>query len=186
MTDVTAQPEVTEQPVVLRVANISKEYQLGQGLFGRFGGAKKTSLKALDGVDLELRRGEVLALVGESGSGKSTLAKILVGALKPTGGDIDEAELAAGAGRKEINRRRRRTSVPQARRCRAEPDFFPGVQPTEIADRVTHDADSGAWLPDTARRDETGGHSETNASRGDFLQALRKRSEHQGMPDDRA
>ena len=104
MTDVTAQPEVTEQPVVLRVANISKEYQLGQGLFGRFGGAKKTSLKALDGVDLELRRGEVLALVGESGSGKSTLAKILVGALKPTGGDIDEAELAAGAGRKERSR----------------------------------------------------------------------------------
>ena len=50
--------EGTEQPVVLRVANISKEYLLGQGLFGRFGGAK-TSLKALDGVDLELRRGEV-------------------------------------------------------------------------------------------------------------------------------
>ena len=35
MTDVTAQPEVTAQPVVLRVANISKEYLLGQGLFGR-------------------------------------------------------------------------------------------------------------------------------------------------------
>jgi ABC-type glutathione transport system ATPase component len=51
-----------------------------------------------------LRRGEVLALVGESGSGKSTLAKILVGALKPTGGDIDELELAQGAGRKERSR----------------------------------------------------------------------------------
>ena len=51
MTELTAQPEVTGQQAVLRVANISKEYQLGKGLFGRFGGAKKTSLKALDGVD---------------------------------------------------------------------------------------------------------------------------------------
>src|ERR1700743_3229369 len=102
----TSEPvaEVTGQPVVLRVASISKEYVLGHGLFGRLGGAGATSLKALDGVDLELHRGEVLALVGESGSGKSTLAKILVGALKPTGGDIDEAELASVAGRKERSR----------------------------------------------------------------------------------
>jgi oligopeptide/dipeptide ABC transporter ATP-binding protein len=96
--------EVTEQQSVLRVANISKEYALGQGLLDRFGGAKKASLKALDGVDLDLRRGEVLALVGESGSGKSTLAKILVGALKPTGGEIHELGLAEGAGRKERSR----------------------------------------------------------------------------------
>jgi oligopeptide/dipeptide ABC transporter ATP-binding protein len=96
--------EATGQQPVLRVANISKEYSLGQGLLGRFGGAKKASLKALDGVDLDLRRGEVLALVGESGSGKSTLAKILVGALKPTGGEIHELGLAKGAGRKERSR----------------------------------------------------------------------------------
>ena len=49
MTELTAQPEVTGQPAVLRVANISKEYSLGNGLFDRFGGAKKASLKALDG-----------------------------------------------------------------------------------------------------------------------------------------
>jgi len=93
------------EPVVLRVASISKEYSLGHGLFGRLGGgARKVSLKALDGVDLELRRGEVLALVGESGSGKSTLAKILVGALKPTGGEIHESGLAEGASRRERSR----------------------------------------------------------------------------------
>lgn len=122
MTDVPAQPEVTglpgstgrtattapqqegQWPTVLRAANISKEYLLGHGLFSRFGGARKVSLKALDGVDLELRRGEVLALVGESGSGKSTLAKILVGAVKPTAGEIDEVGLAPGSGRRERSR----------------------------------------------------------------------------------
>jgi oligopeptide/dipeptide ABC transporter ATP-binding protein len=101
---VTAEAEVDEGPAVLRVANITKEYRLGQGLFGRVGNAKKATLKALDGVDLELRRGEVLALVGESGSGKSTLAKILVGASKPTGGEIHEVGLDDGAGRKERSR----------------------------------------------------------------------------------
>jgi putative phosphonate transport system ATP-binding protein len=43
---------------------------------------------ALDHVDLDLWRGEVLGIVGESGSGKSTLLACLAGRLMPTGGDI--------------------------------------------------------------------------------------------------
>jgi oligopeptide/dipeptide ABC transporter ATP-binding protein len=103
--EATGGGNATEQPVVLRVANITKEYSLGHGVLGRLGGARASSLKALDGVDLELRRGEVLALVGESGSGKSTLAKILVGALKPTGGEVQELGSAEGATRREQSRR---------------------------------------------------------------------------------
>lgn len=43
----------------------------------------------LDGVDLEVRRGEVVALIGPNGSGKTTLLKALSGILKPIGGEID-------------------------------------------------------------------------------------------------
>lgn len=41
-----------------------------------------------DKFDLKIKQGETIAFVGESGSGKSTLIKLLVGLLKPTGGEI--------------------------------------------------------------------------------------------------
>ncbi|MFD3337188.1 ABC transporter ATP-binding protein [Streptomyces sp. NPDC058700] len=44
--------------------------------------------RAVDGVDLQLREGEVLALIGESGCGKSTLARALTGLVKPTSGQV--------------------------------------------------------------------------------------------------
>ena len=43
---------------------------------------------ALDGTDLELRRGEILAVIGDNGAGKSSLIKALSGALVPDGGEI--------------------------------------------------------------------------------------------------
>ena len=49
----------------------------------RFGG-----LTAVDGVGMDLRRGEVLALVGDNGAGKSTLVQMISGEYHPDGGSI--------------------------------------------------------------------------------------------------
>lgn len=53
------------------------------GYFTRYG-----LLKAVDGVDLEIRRGETVGLVGESGCGKTVLGQLVLGLEKPTGGSV--------------------------------------------------------------------------------------------------
>jgi fructose transport system ATP-binding protein len=62
-----------QQPPVLETRGLGKRYG---------------SLTALDGVNLTLRAGEVLALVGDNGAGKSTLLKLLAGNTEPTDGHI--------------------------------------------------------------------------------------------------
>ena len=81
---------------LLEVDGLKVHYDVGGGLLRR--GSR--SVRAVDGVDLALERGEVLALVGESGCGKTTLARALVGLVAPTDGSIrfEGRDLAALAG----------------------------------------------------------------------------------------
>ena len=71
------EPRMTETPL-LETAGVGVEFTTRAG----------TVATALDGVDVEVRAGEILALVGESGSGKTTLARTLVGLQRPTSGEV--------------------------------------------------------------------------------------------------
>ena len=51
-------------------------------------GRRKQIIRAVDGIDFEIKRGRCLSLVGESGCGKSTIARLIVGLYKPTSGYI--------------------------------------------------------------------------------------------------
>ena len=62
---------------VLSVRGLSKHYRV-----------KGTRIDALDGVDLDIRRGETMAIVGESGSGKTTLGNLILGLERASGGQI--------------------------------------------------------------------------------------------------
>ena len=67
-------------PVILRVENVYKHFPIAG-----FGGL---AVRAVDGVSLEIRRGEALGLVGESGCGKSTLARLITALTPVTSGKI--------------------------------------------------------------------------------------------------
>jgi oligopeptide transport system ATP-binding protein len=69
---------------LLEIADLRKEYPVRRGLLQR----RRGTVLALDGVDLDLARGECLALVGESGSGKTTLGRCALRLIEPTAGRV--------------------------------------------------------------------------------------------------
>lgn len=128
---------------------------------GRSYGEGNTFVRALDGIDLELRRGELVAIVGRSGCGKSTLLRLAAGLDHPTSGRV----LVDGSNPVTLNESQRaklrRSSVGVVfQRLNLLPDLtaienvglpleLNGVNPTTamtLADQALHDVDLGGHL----------------------------------------
>jgi len=69
---------------LLQIKNLKKYYPVTAGFFSRHIG----DIKAVDGVTLDIKEGEIIGLVGESGCGKSTLGKTIPKLEEPTSGEI--------------------------------------------------------------------------------------------------
>jgi oligopeptide/dipeptide ABC transporter ATP-binding protein len=75
---------------LVQLDNVQVHFTVRRGFWGA------QTVRAVDGVSLQLNRGEVVAVVGESGSGKTTLGRAALGLVKPTAGQVrfDNADLS--------------------------------------------------------------------------------------------
>jgi oligopeptide transport system ATP-binding protein len=78
------QPGSQQSNVLVDIRGVKVHFPIRGGLVGR----TVASVKAVDGVDLTVNRGEILGLVGESGCGKSTLGRAVLQLIKPTAGSV--------------------------------------------------------------------------------------------------
>ncbi|NVK59313.1 MAG: ATP-binding cassette domain-containing protein [Rhodobacteraceae bacterium] len=93
---------------LIETIDLKQHYPIRQGLLGR----PSATVRAVDGINLRIQRGEVLGLVGESGSGKSTFGRTLMMMEQPTSGSVlyNGVELA-GRSHKALHPYRRRMQM---------------------------------------------------------------------------
>ncbi|WP_024312572.1 ABC transporter ATP-binding protein [Sinorhizobium medicae] len=77
--------EVTD---IMALENLQVHFPGRGGMLSNLFGRPAAHVRAIDGVDLTVRRGEIVAVVGESGSGKSTVGRVITKLVQPTGGKL--------------------------------------------------------------------------------------------------
>ena len=145
--DTTVPSARPAKQTLLTLDGIEMRFPVGTNWRGR----PRGYVHALNGVDLEVQRGETLGIVGESGCGKSTLGQIVMGLLRPSGGRVlfDGIDLGSLPG-SEMQRMRRRFQVvfqdPQASLNPRMTVWRVIAEPLAVAGGRTT-----AWLKDKAR-----------------------------------
>ncbi|MFE9403761.1 dipeptide ABC transporter ATP-binding protein [Streptomyces sp. NPDC006530] len=84
-TEAVSRKDAAPGEVLLKVSGLQKHFPIRSGLLKRQTG----SVKAVDGLDFDVRSGETLGVVGESGCGKSTMGRLITRLLEPTGGTVE-------------------------------------------------------------------------------------------------
>ena len=86
---------MSDSDVVIKINNLVKEYKMYDRKKDRLletvlpWYSKHGTFRALDNLNLELKKGEVLGILGKNGAGKSTLLKIITGVVNPTSGEVE-------------------------------------------------------------------------------------------------
>jgi len=82
-------PRATHPSPLLKIEDLKQYYTLERNFIERLLKVQDQTIKAVDGVNLELYPGEILGLVGESGCGKSTLSRTILQLIRPTAGKVE-------------------------------------------------------------------------------------------------
>jgi oligopeptide/dipeptide ABC transporter ATP-binding protein len=108
----TVRTEAEHDAPLLEVRDLNTRFSVRGSFVDRLRGRESGSVKAVDGVSFELRRGEVLGLVGESGSGKTTLGRTLLGLATASSGSVRlRGEEITGLSESEFRPLRRRMQI---------------------------------------------------------------------------
>ena len=168
--------EPPQLPALIDAHGLAKRF--GEQHPGRFGRALQRMgwsepapvTHAVDGVDLQIRRGEVVGLVGESGCGKSTLGRMVAGLLQPSAGQI-RVDGQSIEGLDASERRALRLKIQMVFQ-----DPYASLNPRLRVDRIVGEGARLHGLVDAAGFDD---YVSTQLERAGLDPALRQRYPHQ-------